>query len=73
MIQVARAVAGIGFVPAVSPRRFRLGVRVLATAAAAIGATQLVAAVVNAAPASAALGLCLLTTPLVLRTPETAA
>ncbi|MEA5362960.1 hypothetical protein VA596_25750 [Amycolatopsis sp., V23-08] len=67
VIQVGRAVAGIGPVPAVPPRRFRLGVRVLATAAAAIGATQLVA---GAAPA---LGLVLLATPLVLRTPETAA
>ncbi|MFI5590076.1 hypothetical protein ACIA5G_33865 [Amycolatopsis sp. NPDC051758] len=73
VIQVARAFAGVGPVPAVPPRRFRVGVRVMAAAAAAIGATQSVAAVVSAAPVSAVLGLCLLATPLVLRAPETAA
>ncbi|MDT7804726.1 MAG: hypothetical protein QOI78_8159 [Actinomycetota bacterium] len=71
VIQVARVVAGIGPSASVPPRRFRLGVRVLATSAAAIGATQLVAAVSTSAPASAALGLCLLAAPVVLRPPET--
>ncbi|WP_410626722.1 hypothetical protein [Amycolatopsis sp. cmx-8-4] len=70
VIQVGRTVAGVGVeVPA---RRYRLGVRVLGAAAAAIGLTQLVAAITTPAPAPAALGLCLLAVPLVLRSPETA-
>ncbi|MFG1643263.1 hypothetical protein ACGFMK_23465 [Amycolatopsis sp. NPDC049252] len=73
VIQVARTIAGAGADPAVPPRRFRFGVRVLAAAAAATGATQLVAAVTDPAPVPAAFGLCLLAAPLVLRPPATAA
>ncbi|WIX98495.1 hypothetical protein QRX60_31070 [Amycolatopsis mongoliensis] len=71
VIQVARTIAGVGSDPAVRPWRFRLGVRVLAAAAAATGATQLAAAVTGPAPVSGALGLCLLTAPLFLRPPAT--
>ncbi|WP_326948586.1 hypothetical protein OG439_07275 [Amycolatopsis sp. NBC_01307] len=73
VIQIARTIAGVGSDPAVPPRRFRFGVRVLAAAAAATGATQLVAAVTDPAPGPAALGLCLLAAPLFLRPPATAA
>jgi hypothetical protein len=74
VIQTGRTIAGLGADPALPalPRRFRLGIRVLAVAAAATGATQLVAALPGPAPASAVLGLCLLAAPRFLRSPETA-
>lgn len=73
VIAVGRTIAGLSPEPAVPARRFRFGVRTLAAAAAGTGATQLAAAISSPAPVPAALGLCLLAAPLVLRTPETAA
>ncbi len=73
VIQVARTIAGVGSDPGVPPRRFRFGVRVLAAAAAATGATQLVAAVTDPTPVPVAFGVCLLMAPLFLRPPATVA
>lgn len=72
VVQVARTVADLDPDQAVHPPTFRLGIRVLAAAAAATGVTQSAAAVAASAPASATIGLCLLAAPLFLRPPETA-
>ncbi|EOD64007.1 hypothetical protein [Amycolatopsis vancoresmycina] len=70
VIQVGRTVAELAVTP--HPRAFRLGIRLLATSAAAIGATQLVAAATGAAPVTACFGLLLLAAPFFLRPPERA-